>query len=40
MKLLLVLLLATATAFSQVVVSVDENVSKNSGKNWLLAVGA
>ena len=40
MRVLLVLLFAAATAFSQMVVSVDENVSKNSGKNWLLALGA
>jgi hypothetical protein len=40
MKLLLVLLLAAASAFSQVVVSVDENVSKNSDKNWLIAMGS
>ena len=40
MKLLLVLLLATVSAFSQTVISVDENVSKNSVKSWLLAMGA
>jgi hypothetical protein len=40
MKLLLVLFFAAATAFSQVVVSVDESVSKNSGKKWYLAMGA
>lgn len=40
MKLLLVLLLAAASAFSQVVVSVDESVSKNSDKSWLLAMGS
>lgn len=40
MKLLLVLLFAAVTAFSQVVVSVDESVSKNSDKNWWKAVGA
>ncbi len=40
MKLLLVLLFAAVTAFSQVVVSVDENVSKNSDKKWYLAMGA
>ena len=40
MKLLLVLLLAAASAFSQVVVSVDQNVSKNSDKNWLIAMGS
>jgi hypothetical protein len=32
MKFLVVLLFAVATAFSQVVVSVDESVSKNSEK--------
>ena len=40
MKLLLVLLLAAASAFSQVVISVDQNVSKNSDKSWLLAMGS
>ena len=40
MKFLLVLLLAAASAFSQVVVSVDESVSKNSDKSWLLAMGS
>ena len=40
MKLLLVLLLAAVSAFSQTVISVDENVSKNSDKSWLLAMGA
>lgn len=40
MKLLLAILLAAVTAFSQVVVSVDENVSKNSDKSWWKAVGA
>lgn len=40
MKFLWVLLLACSTAFSQVVISVDENVSRNSDKNWGLAVGA
>ena len=40
MKLFLVLLLATVSAFSQTVISVDENVSKNSDKSWLLAMGA
>lgn len=34
------LLLAAVTAFSQVVVSVDESVTKNSNKHWYLAVGA
>ena len=40
MKLLLVLLLAAASAFSQVVISVDQSVSKNSDKSWLLAMGS
>ena len=40
MKLLLVLLLAAASAFSQVVVSVDQSVSKNSDKSWLIAMGS
>lgn len=40
MRIFLVLLFAAVTAFSQVVVSVDENVSKNSDKNWWKAVGA
>lgn len=40
MKLLLVLLLAVTSAFSQVVISVDQNVSKNSDKSWLLAMGS
>lgn len=40
MKLILALLFAVATAYSQVVVSVDENVSKNSDKNWLIALGS
>lgn len=40
MKFLLVLLLAAVSAFSQVVVSVDESVSKNSDKSWLLAMGS
>ncbi|MCF0223270.1 MAG: hypothetical protein HUK20_03295 [Fibrobacter sp.] len=40
MKLLLVLFVAVSAAFSQVVVSVDEKVSKNSEKSWLWAVGA
>ena len=37
MKFLLVLLLAAASAFSQVVVSVDESVSKNSEKKCIQA---
>ena len=40
MRLFLVLLLAAASAFSQVVISVDQNVSKNSDKSWLLAMGS
>ena len=40
MKLLLVLLLAAVSAFSQVVVSVDQSVSKNSDKSWLIAMGS
>lgn len=40
MRILLALLLASVTAFSQVVISVDESVSKNSDKNVFLAVGA
>ncbi|MCQ2108346.1 MAG: hypothetical protein MJZ05_06230 [Fibrobacter sp.] len=40
MRLILVLLFAAVTAYSQVVVSVDESVSKNSDKNWWKAVGA
>lgn len=40
MKFLCILLLAAVTAFSQVVISVDETVSRNSDKSWALAVGA
>lgn len=40
MKFLLVILLAVSCAFSQVVVSVDESVSKNKDKNVFLAIGA
>lgn len=40
MRFVLVLLFAVVTAFSQVVVSVDESVSKNSDKSWWKAVGA
>lgn len=40
MRLVLVLLFAAVTAYSQVVVSVDESVSKNSSKSWWKAVGA
>lgn len=40
MRALLVVLLACATAFSQVVISVDENISRNHDKNLFLALGA
>ncbi|MCQ2122775.1 MAG: hypothetical protein MJZ25_01175 [Fibrobacter sp.] len=40
MRLILVLLFAAVSAYSQVVVSVDESVSKNSDKSWWKAVGA
>lgn len=40
MKFLCVLLLAAVSAFSQVVISVDETVSKNRDKSLALAVGA
>ena len=40
MRLVLAILLASVAAFSQIVVSVDENVYKNSDKNVFLAVGA
>lgn len=40
MRFILAVLLAAVAAFSQVVISVDENVSKNSDKNVFLAVGA
>lgn len=40
MKIVLVMLLAVTAAFSQVVVSVDESVSKNQDKSWYLAMGA
>lgn len=40
MRALLVVLLACATAFSQVVISVDENVSRNHDKSLFLALGA
>lgn len=40
MKFVLVLLFAAVSAFSQVVVSVDANVSKNSDKSWWKALGA
>lgn len=40
MRIILAILLAAVTAFSQVVVSVDQNVYKNSEKNVFLAIGA
>ena len=40
MRIVLAILLASVAAFSQIVVSVDQNVSKNSDKNVFLAVGA
>ena len=40
MRIILAILLASVAAFSQIVVSVDENVYKNSDKNVFLAVGA
>ena len=40
MRILLALILAASAAFSQVVISVDESVSKNSDKSWLLAMGS
>ena len=40
MRIILAILLASVTAFSQIVVSVDENVYKNSDKNVFMAVGA
>lgn len=40
MKFFLMLLLAAVTAFSQVVISVDESVTKNSDKHWYAAMGA
>lgn len=39
MRLLAILLLASCCAFSQVVISVDENVSKNHSKSLFLAMG-
>lgn len=39
-KVLQVLLLAAVMAFSQMVISVDESVSKNSDKSWWKAMGA
>jgi len=40
MKVLQILLLAAAVAFSQVVISVDKSVSKNNDKSWWKAMGA
>ena len=40
MKFLLAIMIAAVCAYSQVVVSVDENVSKNKDKNVFLAIGA
>ena len=40
MRILLVLMLAASAAFSQVVISVDENVGKNRDKSLWLALGA
>ena len=40
MRFILAILLAAVAAFSQIVVSVNENVYKNSEKNVFLAVGA
>ena len=40
MRIVLAILLASVAAFSQIVVSVDQNVYKNSDKNVFLAVGA
>lgn len=40
MKFVLVLLFAVVSAFSQVVVAVDESVTKNSDKHWYWAMGA
>lgn len=40
MRVFLVLMLAAVSAFSQVVISVDENVSRNHDKNLFLAIGA
>jgi hypothetical protein len=39
-KFLLAIMIAAVCAYSQVVVSVDENVSKNKDKNVFLAIGA
>jgi hypothetical protein len=40
MRLLMVILLVAVSAFSQVVITVDENVSKNQDKSLWLALGA
>lgn len=40
MRILLALMLAASAAFSQVVISVDENVGKNRDKSLWLALGA
>lgn len=40
MKILLSILLCAACAFSQVVITVDENVSRNSDKSLAVALGA
>jgi len=40
MRIVLAILLASVAAFSQIVVSVDQNVYKNCDKNVFLAVGA
>ena len=40
MKFLLAIMIAAVCAYSQVIVSVDENVSKNKDKNVFLAIGA
>ena len=40
MRLFLAILLCATFAFSQMVISVDESVSKNSGKSLLVALGA
>lgn len=40
MRIVLAILLASVAAFSQIVVSVDQNVYKNSDKNVFLAIGA
>ncbi|MDY6331341.1 MAG: hypothetical protein SPL52_07530 [Fibrobacter sp.] len=40
MRIVLAILFASVAAFSQIVVSVDQNVYKNSDKNVFLAIGA